>query len=444
MHLRLGALAAIVCIAGCRPDLEGELKADGSFTGLQVFEADGSPWAGALSGSELVLLSLADGQQCRVSEVSSFLPASNAVLTWSSGALGFVDTSCRELIEPIATEAPEELASRMLGGRWSEHVFVTTADGVLRLINPWANEVIALGSEVRAWRWAEAATLWMFEGGALVLRDLEGTPDRQLGIEVNDVSFLSPGEAVYADRDGVWWVRSPLDEPELLAAGGCEPQALRDGMGVAYLAPCAERRLVTHDLVIGTTEVIASGVDEYRADTSPIYFRQGDMLFASTGGAVTEVAAQGVLSSVRRVSYQGQTAHLLLTTDMLLLRFDGSTTQTLFENVAAFQVRHEHIAVVDGAGTLLLQSEGGGGIEALSSAVPIDRFGFASQLEALGWIGGFDGVRGRLELDSLTTEDRGTLEDEASEFVEVRSDTLPGVAYLVPDGERAGIWFATP
>src|SRR5262245_52538717 len=113
MRISHGALAATLLVAGCRPSLEGELQASGAFSSLQIFEAEGAPWAGALSGSQLTLLSLSDGGRCDVGSFQRFAPARatlTAIVTWSSGTegcgeLGFVDPHCGALMEPIACVA---------------------------------------------------------------------------------------------------------------------------------------------------------------------------------------------------------------------------------------------------------------------------------------------------------------------------------------------------
>jgi hypothetical protein len=470
-HRLRGLSFTLIFCSGCEPELElqPQLRMAGNFSGLQLFEAEGTPWAAALAtAGEIALSSLADGRGCSGEAIDRCFPANDpdgaaAVVTWTAGvgdcgALGFLDQNCQALMEPLPCVAvPRKVAAGVLGGRWRRHLVIEGEDQSLRLVNPWAAEVVELGSAVRKWRWADITSMWMLDHDRLVLRDLDGGADRQLGAAVNDVTFTPKGAAIYGDEGGVWLVRSAAAEPELLSASACSPSATLDGKKVAYLSPCAERRLVLHALDTGEVTPVADGVAAFRTNTSPLFFLTGadpevGELYAYVGGAALPVASDASLASVRSVMHDGTTAYLALvgvdTPAPALVRFDGASTSTLIDHAVAFDVRHEHVAAlideVAGLGTLVLLPEGGGPLASVATGVPRERFAFSAQLEALGWIGGFDGKRGRLELDALTSDDHRVLDEEASEFVEVISEAQPGVAYLVPTGERAGIWFATP
>lgn len=468
-------LVACLLLGGCRPSLEGDLRTSGRFTGLEVVEAEGALFAAAIDDGDadqktLTLTSLTeDGRSCTVPGVTAYFPRTGpedrlGVVAWTPGTdgcgtLAFLDSSCRPLMQPIAcTPEPTEVVQDILGGRFRHRLIVASEGGPMRLVDPWAGEELELAPAVEDWRWAGDATFWLVGRGSLSLRDLDGGGDRQLGADVNEAVFMKGGAAAFSDRDGVWLVRSRGAEPELLAADACRPSVSQNGKELAYLAPCADKRLVSHNLESGVITPVATGVTAFRTDTTPWFYTTGAAdagpLFAAASGAPLAVAEQAKLSSVRRVAHDGRTSHLLLAGldgehNGDLRRFDGATTTTLIADVAAFQVRHDHIAAVVGAeagtGTLVLRPEADAGENTvLARRVPVERFLFGSQLEAIGFLRDFDGRAGTLELVSLTTDDRYVLDGGVSELVEVRSDRFPGVAYIVREGERAGIWFAAP
>lgn len=475
MHRLWGALVTACLLAtACRPSLEGDLRTSGRFRGLDVIEAEGGLWATALSSTEsereaLTVASLTDEQSCTVPDVTSYFPRSGpdgklAVAAWTAGpdgcgTLSFLDASCRPLMDPIAcTPEPTEVVQDIFGEPFRHHLIIASAGGPFLLADPWGGRHLELAPAVERWRWAGGAALWLVGDGSLWLRDLAGGGDRKLGADVNEAVFMKDGAAAFADRDGVWLVRSREAEPELLAADACQPSVSRATGSLGYLAPCTDGRLVSHDLDSGVVTSVASGVGAFRTDTTPWFYTPGaadvGSIFATSDGAPVAVADRAKLSSVRHVTHDGRGSHLLLagldeyaTGD--LVRFDGSATTKLIAGVATFQVRHNHIAaVVDadaGIGTLVLRPEGDGGEDTvLGRHVPIDRFMFGDQLEAIGFLRDFDGRVGTLELVSLTTDDRYVLDSGVSELSEVRSMRFPGVAYIIPDGERAGIWFASP
>jgi hypothetical protein len=468
------AMVGACALVGCTPTLEGEIRLGGSFEELAVVEAEGAAWAAALAidGAEerhLELVALSDARRCAAAPVSRFFMNSGpdgalVLTTWTEaddgcGTLAFLDSSCNPLMTPIGcTPRPTRIAQDILGGAFRRHLVVESEDGPLRLVDPWAGVVVDLAASAQAWRWAAAASLWIHDGGELALLDLDDRKsDRRLGHEVSETLFMAGGQAVFRDREGLWLLTAPDAEPELVASDGCEVQASASGDALAYLSPCAERALVWHDLASESRVAIAGDVVAFRADTAPLFFVLGEgqdaRLFAFAADTRVAVADRASLSSLRHVRHDDRDGHLLLAElggdgAGVLLHFDGLGSTAVVDHVSSFQVRHGHIAALRdhaaGIGTLVLAPEGGGAAEVIASGVPRARFGFASQLEALGFIADFDGRAGRLEALGLEGGERHVIAERASEFAEVRSDATPGLAYIVPDGDEAGIWFATP
>ncbi len=455
LQLLAGALAI-----GCAPSFEAHQQAKGSYSSLQAFEVGSLPWAAALGGDRanaLTLVSLGDARRCQVDDVEAFSVATNdhgvAIVTWTReapgcGALGFVDASCRPLMDPLrCNEAPAEVQARVLGDGFEDHIFIRTTSGVLWLVDPWDGASLALGSQVTAWRWADASSIWLVDGGTLSLRELDSGEARPFAEGVREAIFLTGGGVAYVDEQGLWWLRSAAHAPALIAPDACEAREAKPGASVAVLSPCGDRRLIVQPLAGGDAQVVASGVDAFRADTQPLFYTAGDALYAHDGTGAVHVADQASLDSLRRVSHDGQLSHLLLS-GTTLLSFDGVTTTPFITDVSSFDVRHDYVAALvgasDGIGRLMVRSEAGGSPALVARGVPAHRYGFASALEALAFLRDYDGTRGTLEISALTSADRYVIDHGVSELAEVRSAALPGVAYLIPDGDRAGIWFATP
>jgi hypothetical protein len=94
-------------------------------------------------------------------------------------------------------------------------------------------------------------------------------------------------------------------------------------------------------------------------------------------------------------------------------------------------------------GTLIVAPPGGSAFEKVAAGVRIDNFHFIQNLHGVGYLQDFDGTSGTglLGVRVIATGDTFELGVRASEWDEVGLPE-PGVMYVVPEGERAGIWFA--
>jgi hypothetical protein len=133
-----------------------------------------------------------------------------------------------------------------------------------------------------------------------------------------------------------------------------------------------------------------------------------------------------------------------------LVRVDGSGVS----RAAARRVPHrgilsdtEGLAVLadsDGSqGTLLVAPPDSAAFETVATNVPAGGFRFIKELHGIGYLHDFDAPSGTGELGIRVIETGDTFDVgvRASEWREVGWPE-PGILYVVPEGEHAGIWFA--
>jgi hypothetical protein len=170
----------------------------------------------------------------------------------------------------------------------------------------------------------------------------------------------------------------------------------------------------------------------------------GRLIRWKPGGPVRELARGVELRDdpLAIINYDGKTGDLV--------RIDAAgVSRVLARGVPSGGIvsADDGLAAVSGSdglqGTLIVAPPGGSAFEKVAAGVRIDHFHFIQNLHGVGYLQDFDGTSGTglLGVRVIATGDTFELGVRASEWHEVGLPE-PGVMYIVPGGDLAGIWFA--
>ena len=281
------------CASSCAPDVKIEARGQkielGSYRGLKVGRAGTSeevdPFVLALrdpddTGGTLSVIPFSVGDSCELGRVRTYSipgvphPDGTTVTNLQTrlpfidevtGTLKFADLDCN-LHPPALEDAGGALqpivdhASGQVTGFLAKN-----NQNALYFLDPW-NDVSRLIAEgVSTWLLHDDQ-LWLLEQTQLVVRNLDGTEVARVGTNVTRFApSWTRGEVVLADGPDLYLLTDLEQPPQLLESNACEPQYLSSAPALlAFLSPCAQRRLVVLDLDTNERTEYAESVGSYR------------------------------------------------------------------------------------------------------------------------------------------------------------------------------------
>jgi hypothetical protein len=395
--------------------------------------------------------------------------------------LYFSDEKCT-LLGPFGSQ-DGNVERLQLKGDGRQIALLLDKAGVLRLIDPWSNQVRVLAENARFYTSVDqdpAATstpqaLWIFEGGSLTQRALDGTLLLKVGTKVSGFAqtLLRDGLRV-SFRDGLdlFEARSPDFTPVLIAEDACRPEYANAALD--FRLPCERDQLVRVDLTTGQVRRFPEGVfrvfplGEFEAQQ--VHGPEGDELWVASGPTLRvklDPPPQAYLSPLDRgrlaaLTGDGQfgvwslrdgftpvvqgvvglDVYRLRRTNQLLWLMLHDVTEN-FGRLSIFD-QTDLERVLAGAGPLDEQT--------LAQQVPIDGSGYqtgeVAQREPVlltieqGYRQESDErFAGTLRVSLLSGTLASYIDDGVSSFQLVVAP-LPGILYGVSEGENSGLWFA--
>jgi hypothetical protein len=190
--------------------------------------------------------------------------------------LYYADENCA-LRGPFVETLPENPGSLQLRSD-SRNVSLVRApdgsreEGTLYLVDPWTHQTNKIAEHVSGYAPVQRndssnapEALWLFEGGKLSQRALDGTLlVSPIGSKVDHHFFAQTLRdalrIAYVDDGNLWEAKGPGFSPVLIAEGACAP-SYGDNTLDLWL-PCADRQLVRVDLTTGMIRRFADKVYE--------------------------------------------------------------------------------------------------------------------------------------------------------------------------------------
>ena len=473
--------------------------------------------------SELAIIDFAEETHCRTgkivrydnSVIASGQPALIPLLVEEGGetVLTFSNFACeRSSFQLISDRLPLRTVEGLSAGSGTALLIETPGQG-LALVDPWAQTSRDVAQSVPG----EVVTafghfLWV-DRGVIVVSDPALKPIAYYGQAVSQFS-ISPEDAELAYVEGaagggvggqLFVVNAASqDTPREVASDACSVRYLTVGnrRQLAYLSPCAERRLVFQDLADGTIRVISTNVAEgpairtmegesvmtyvttesnetangtlwlvrgeadavaiaENARVRPSAVSPGGGLLAvldwgSTGGRLVEWkddvirdVAEGVIELGSLGVLEDDTLTFLgnfngMTGDLMRLNADLSTHVLASGVPQRAAVENAFLANFDGTtGDLLLLDRSSGAAEVLSTGVARGSFGHAQQFDGVIVLSNRDAETNTstLRLRLLPSGREYEVNSGVTETREV-SFPSPGLLYNVVIGEGAGVWFS--
>jgi hypothetical protein len=233
--------------------------------------------------SELIIVDFAKRTQCRAGSIARY---DNAVtgtpgkalipvlVTADSGEseLAFTDFSCARSSFRVPTAGLPLQALQGVPTGTGTGLLIRTPEQGLALVDPWSEEIFPVADSVRSGDPVSAfgGFLWV-DRGVIVLSELDFTPVAQLGERVVEVTLSSQdSELAYIEADVAGGTSGKLflldavkrGEPRQIAEDACAVRYLTIGerRKLAYLSPCADRRLVLQDRADSSIRVVAEQV----------------------------------------------------------------------------------------------------------------------------------------------------------------------------------------
>jgi hypothetical protein len=510
-------------------DTPGKRLLEGPYFDLSI-QADGDGARYALARNAAGELSIVDFAAKTTCHTGSVLRYDNAVVTPGQQALipillpgakgdfdlGFSTFQCEVLPFRVPTGSlPADVLQDMPTDSGAA-LLIRTPDQGLALVDPWFESSTVFAQSVRSNDPASAFGhyLWV-DGGQIVIGDRKlariaafGTHVSELGLSAQD------GELAYIEQSGpgggTLFLVNALDAepmPRAIAEDVCGLRYLSIGSirKLAYLSPCADRRLVLRDHGDDSTQVIAEGVaggpsayliakewllsyvttpaadnptgtlwmrkledgsepvliaENARANQSTVTPDGGGLFtmldWSNTGGRLVEWRGANltdVADRVIEIAPLGQFDNEDLT---LLGNFDGTTgdllrlgrdlsTEVLASGVPARSANdNAFLANFDGSqGDLRLLHRDDGSSELLGTGVARGAFKFAQQFKAVMMLTGRDpdSNTSTFEVRLLDSGENYVLNSGVTEAREVAFPS-PGLLYNVISGDQAGVWFS--
>lgn len=507
-------------------DIPGQRLLSGAHFDLSV-QADAAGVRHALARDEqgtLSIVNLTKRTQCTVGVVARygntiFAPDQPALLPVllrdEAGAvlLGFSTLDCQQLPFTVpAAGLPLDLVQDLPSGSGTGLLVRTPEDGLL-LVDPWQATSRSLASSLRNEPLAALGHYLWVDSGSIIISNDELTPVARFGTAVAELTFSSQeAELAYIESPdgttggGTLLVVDALGtrEPRELAQDACGLRYLGIGGSrkLAYLSPCAERRLVLRDVQDDSTVAIADGVsggpavhridgrwlityvtggsatgalwarapeegsepvliaENARATPSVVSLDGGGLLtlldWSNNGGRLAEWrngALTEVASGVFELAPLGQLENRDLT---LLANFDGVTgdllrlgsdlsTELLASGVPPRAASEDaFLANFDGEqGELRLFNRSDGSSQVLGSGVARGSFRFAQQFSAMMMLTSRDPESNTSNFEVRLLDGGGEylLNSGVTEAREVAFPS-PGFLYNVVSGDQAGVWFS--
>ncbi len=506
-------------------DIPGQRLLSGAHFDLSV-QPDAAGVRHALARDEqsvLSIVNLSTRAQCTVGVVARYgntifapdQPALIPVLLLDESAgpqLGFSTLGCELLPFTVpAAGLPLEVVERLPGGSGTSLLVRTPEEG-MSLVDPWQQSARLLASALRNEPLTALGHYLWVDGGSIVISNDELIPVARFGTMVAELTFSSQdAELAYTERSGssgggALFVVDALGnrEPREVAQDACGLRYLGvgDRRKLAYLSPCAERRLVLRDVQDESTLVIADGVgaspavhringqwlityvtgsdstgtlwarpaepdaepiliaENARATPSAVTLDGGGLLtlldWSNTGGRLVEWRGDtltDVASGVVELAPLGQLANRDLT---LLANFDGVTgdllrlssdlsTELLASRVPPRAASQDaFLANFDGEqGELRLFNRNDGSSQLLGSGVSRGSFRFAQQFSAMMMLTSRDpeSNTSTFAVRLLDTQEDYLLNTGVTEAREVAFPSA-GFLYNVVSGDQAGVWFS--
>jgi len=264
--------------------------------------------------SELIIVDFAERTQCRAGSIARYDnavtgPPGKALIPLlltddaGNGELTFSDFSCaRSAFRVPAASLPLQLMEGVPTASGSGLLIRTPEQG-LALIDPWSEEVFPLAESVRSGDPVSAfgRFLWV-DHGVIVISEPDLTPIAQFGERVIEFNLSSQdAEFAYIEADVAGGTSGKLflldaetrTEPRQIAEDACAVRYLSIGerRKLAYLSPCADRRLVLQDRTDGSVRVVAEGV----LNGPAVHEVQGEWFLTYVTAPASDSASNGTL-----------------------------------------------------------------------------------------------------------------------------------------------------
>jgi hypothetical protein len=491
MKLRWCGFVLLACLPGCAstcaPDVtieaRGQKIALGEYAGLKVGRAgpaeDIDPFVLALrdpdqDGGTLSVIPFGGGEPCELGRARTYsipgVPHPDGTTVTNpetrlpfidepDGVLRFCDLDCQlhppELpdagtYQPIVDHASQLVTGFLARDSANRLYFLDPDNDVSRLI----------AEDVYTWMLHDNQ-LWLLEQTQLVVRELDGTEVARAGTNVT--RFLpswSRGEVVLADGPDLYLLTDLAQPPELLEAGACEPQYLSTTPPLlAFLSPCATRRLVVLDLDSKERSEYVENVGSFRQLNNWLFYVTGPPGTSSVGELWTvppgfspyKVGDNGFLWSIGFLSPD----RYLVMLDVVDNRGRLGTwwvDQEFFEvatDVTKFTTMYDRVTVLTGSngitGTLSVLDPDDFTEDLRVEGAAVNGWRFSYYAPALGYLDQYDeeSQTGTLNVWVAPTGDHDEVDIDVAEFLELYWPDW-GVLYTIHggDGAEAGIYFA--
>ena len=264
--------------------------------------------------SELVIVDFAERTQCRAGSIARYDnsvtgPPGKALIpllvTDDAGGseLAFTDFSCaRSSFRVPAASLPLQTMQGVPTATGTGLLIRTPEQG-LALVDPWSEEVFPVAESVRSGDPISAfgRFLWV-DRGVIVISELDLKPVARFGERVVEFNLSSQdAELAYIEADVPGGTSGKLflldaanrGEPRLVAEDACAVRYLTiaERRKLAYLSPCADRRLVLQDHVDSSIRVVAERV----LNGPAVHEIQGEWFLTYVTAPADDSASNGTL-----------------------------------------------------------------------------------------------------------------------------------------------------
>lgn len=475
------------CASTCAPDVKIEARgqeiARGEYSGLKVGRAGPSeeidPFVLALRDPDqgsgtLEVIPFGEGESCELGWTQIYsIPGvphpDGTTVTNPDARLPFVDNADRTLkfADLDCTLHPPALAEAGVFQPIVDHAtglvtgfLAKDAANRLHFLDPASDVSRLLAENVSTWMLHENR-LWLLESTQLVVRELDGTEVARVGTNVTRfIPSWSRGEVILADGPDLYLLTDLAQPPGLLEAGACEPQYLSSTPPLlAFLSPCAQRRLAVLDLDSQERSEYADNVGSFRQLNGWIFYvtgppgtySVGELWAVPPGFSPYKVGDNGFLWSIG-----------FLAPDRYLVMLDVADNrgrlgtwwvdQEFFEiaaDVTRFTTMYDRVTVLSGSdgvtGDLTVLDPHDFTEDLLIEGVAVNGWRFSYYAPALGYLHPYDpdSQTGTLNVWVVPTGDRDEVDVNVAEFLELYWPDW-GVLYTIRggDGAEAGIYFA--
>ena len=475
------------CASTCAPDVKIEARgreiARGEYSGLQVGRAgpseDIDPFVLTLrvpddSGGTLSVIPFGDGEPCQLGGARSYSipgvrhPDGTTVtnpdarlpfIAEADGILRFYDLDCNlhppELPDAGSCQPVVDHASGLVTG-----FLATDAADRLYFLDPAGGVSRLLAENVSTWMLHENR-LWLLESTQLVVRELDGPEVARAGTNVTRfIPSWSRGEVILADGPDLYLLSDLARPPELLEAGACEPQYLSSAPPLlAFLSPCAQRRLVVLDLDSRERSEYADNVGSFRQLNDWIFYvtgppgtsSVGELWAVPPGFSPCKVGDDGFLWSIGFLAPDRYLVMLDLVDNRGRLGawWVGQEFSEIAADVTRFTTMYDRVTVLTGSdgvtGDLTVLDPGDFTTDLSIEGVAVNGWRYSYYAPALGYLHPYDpdSRTGTLNVWVVPTGDRDEVDVNVAEFLELYWPDW-GVLYTIRGaaGAEAGIYFA--